>query len=854
MLFPLQKQGQTRAAGFFIAGLSPVRQFDAEYAGFIELVAGQIAAALANAEAYEQERRRADALIALDRAKTIFFSNISHEFRTPLTLMLGPLEDVLNTRASKLPPIELHHIATVHRNGLRLLKLVNTLLDFSRIEAGRVQALFRPVDLAARTKELASVFRSAMERAGLVYQIDCEPLPSPVYIDLDMWEKIVLNLLSNAFKFTLDGGVSLTLRAVEDSAELAIRDTGTGIPESELPRIFERFHRIEGATGRTHEGTGIGLALVDELVRLHGGTVLVESRMGQGTTFRVRIPFGTAHLAPERIASAGQGGGVSVGAAPYVQEALRWLPGGVSGEEEMVKDLANEDLGLLLDSPPLPGTTRAHVLLADDNRDMREYVQRLLGRRYRVTAVADGGKALRAAVENPPDLILTDVMMPQMDGFALLRALRADPATAAIPVVMLSARAGEEAESEGLEAGADDYLVKPFTARELLARVGSHIAMHQLRVELTRHEHELRTKAENAENQYRSILESISEGFVFLDRDFRFIYSNEQAAILSGLPLSEILGKSAWEVAPALAETKFGAAFREAMETGKTVRVEDYYAPSRRWIHANIYPAPEGLSIFAQDITERRIQQEKLLLSEKLAATGRLAATIAHEINNPLESVLNLIYLARTSRVEIDKIREYLTTAEKELTRVSHIARHTLGFYRETSVPSQIDLPALLEEVLTVYDSRLRGSSIQVAKDFVVVPTVRALRGELHQVFSNLISNAIDAMREGGRLNLSIHEATEKPGLVVTVEDTGTGISPANLARLFEPFFTTKAGAGTGLGLWVVHQFVQSWGGTVSVVSNIEPTNHGTTFRIFLPMVAVADSQNKPNTPSPRLM
>jgi PAS domain S-box-containing protein len=854
VLIPLQKRGQTRAAGFFIAGLSPVRQFDPEYAGFIELVAGQIAAALANAEAYEQERRRAEALVALDRAKTIFFSNISHEFRTPLTLMLGPLEDILNTRASKLPPIELHHIATVHRNGLRLLKLVNTLLDFSRIEAGRVQALYRPVDLAARTTELASVFRSAMERAGLTYQIECESLPAPVYIDLDMWEKIVLNLLSNAFKFTLEGGVALTLRAVGDCAELSVRDTGTGIPESELPRIFERFHRIEGAAGRTHEGTGIGLALVDELVRLHGGTVTAESRMGQGTIFHVRIPFGSAHLAPERIASGGQSNDVSPGAAPYVQEALRWLPGGLPGEEEMIKDLANEDLGPLLDSRSSPDTVRARVLLADDNRDMREYVQRLLGRRYQVTAVADGEQALRTAVENPPDLVLTDVMMPRMDGFSLLRALRADPATAAVPVVMLSARAGEDAEAEGLEAGADDYLVKPFTARELLARVGSHIAMHQLRVELTGREHELRTKAESAERQYRAILESISEGFVFLDRDWQIAYSNEQAAALSGLPAAHILGKIVWEIAPVLNETKFGDAFRQAMESGEPVQAEDYYPPSGRWIHANIYPSTGGISVFALDITERRMQQEKLLLSEKLAATGRLAATIAHEINNPLESVLNLIYLARTSRAEMDKIREYLITAEKELNRVSHIARHTLGFYRETSVPSQIDMPALLEEVFTVYDSRLRASGIQVRKDFAVVPPVRALRGELHQVFSNLISNAIDAMREGGRLVLSLRESAEEPGLLVTVEDTGMGIPAANLSRLFEPFFTTKAGAGTGLGLWVVHQFVESWGGTITVESNIEPTNHGTTFRIFLPMVAVADARNKPKSPLPRLM
>ena len=204
VIVPLQRQGQDRPAGFFIGGLNPYRELDAEYAGFIELIGGQIASALANARAYEQERRRAEALAELDRAKTMFFSNVSHEFRTPLTLMLGPLEEVLNKR-TRPSAGDLRQIETVHRNGLRLLKLVNTLLDFSRIEAGRIQARYRPVDLAALTAELASVFRSAMDRAGLTYRIDCVPLPEPVYVDIDMWEKIVLNLLSNAFKFTLQG-------------------------------------------------------------------------------------------------------------------------------------------------------------------------------------------------------------------------------------------------------------------------------------------------------------------------------------------------------------------------------------------------------------------------------------------------------------------------------------------------------------------------------------------------------------------------------------------------------------------------------------------------------------------------
>jgi PAS domain S-box-containing protein len=852
-VLPLSPSGDKGRAGIVVVGLNPYRLPGDSYTGFLKLLAGQISASIANAEVYEQERRRAEALAELDRAKTIFFSNVSHEFRTPLTLMLGPLEDLLNTYRGRIPPAALEQIETVHRNGVRLLKLVNTLLDFSRIEAGRIQALYRPVDLASRTAELASVFRSAMERAGLTYRIDCQPLPQPVYVDLEMWEKIVLNLLSNAFKFTLTGEVSLTLRPVDGHAELCVHDTGTGIPEAELPRIFERFHRIEGAAGRTHEGTGIGLALVDELVRLHGGVVEADSRVGQGTTFRVKIPFGAAHLPADRIASQGALRDSTLGAAPFVQEALRWLPGGAGGEEPLVKDLANENLGLLVAQPELPEGKKARVLLADDNRDMREYVERLLGRRYEVTSVSDGEEALASILANPPDLVLTDIMMPRLDGLGLIRELRARSATAALPVIMLSARAGEEAESEGLEAGADDYLVKPFTARELMARVGAHISMYRLRLELMQKEHELRMKAEAAETQYRAILESISEGFVFIDRDWRIQYANEQWAALGNLPLANALSSNLWEIFPELHASTFGRAYRAAMETGTVVRLEEYYPPLNRWFHVNIYPSRDGISVFAQDVTERRIQQERLLLSEKLAATGRLAATIAHEINNPLESVLNLIYLARTSRSQANKIHEYLTTAEKELTRVAHIARHTLGFYRETSVPSKIDLTALLQEVLTVYESRFRAAGIEVLKNFTVTPPIHALRGEMHQVFSNLFSNAIDAMREGGALVIALQQAEEegRPGVSVRITDNGTGIPQENLSRLFEPFFTTKPNAGTGLGLWVVKQFVEAWGGHIDVSTSTDTLTHGTTFELFVPLVAVSKSASQSDRPSP---
>ncbi len=469
---PIAQQGQERPAGFAVAALNIYRPFDADYRGFVELLVGQIAAGLANASAYESERQRAEALAEIDRAKTTFFSNVSHEFRTPLTLMLGPIEDALGDADEAIGPRTRERLGVAQRNSLRLLRLVNTLLDFARIEADRTRALYEPIDLAALTAELASTFRSATERAGLELRVDCATGGAPTFVDREMWEKIVLNLLSNAFKFTLAGSIEVSLRADADGARLTVRDTGIGIPAHELPHVFDRFHRVENAGGRTHEGTGIGLALVHELVQLHGGTIAVASTIGQGTTFTVTLPAGASHLPPERIGRGRTVASTAAAAQSFVEEALRWLPGGGADEAAFAPG-AQAPTGL--------STQGARVLLADDNADMRDYVARLLGAYWEVETVADGEAALAAARRQRPELVLSDVMMPRLDGFGLLSALRDDPALRAVPIILLSARAGEESRVGGLDAGADDYLVKPFSARELIARVHSHIELARSR-------------------------------------------------------------------------------------------------------------------------------------------------------------------------------------------------------------------------------------------------------------------------------------------------------------------------------------------------------------------------------------
>jgi signal transduction histidine kinase len=466
-IVPLMVQGDSRPAGFLVAGLNPYRPLDDAYRGFVRLLGGQISAGLSNARAYAAERRRAEALAEIDRAKTEFFSNVSHEFRTPLTLMLGPLEDELRERKEGRERLE-----TAHRNSLRLLKLVNSLLDFSRIESGRMQASLVATELGRFTAELASSFESVVSKAGLKLIIDCPPLPERVHVDHSMWEKIVFNLVSNAFKFTFAGEIEVRIRPRGEYVELTVRDTGTGIPAAELPRIFERFHRVQGAKSRSYEGTGIGLALVYQLVRQHGGEITVSSEEGKGSIFRVTLPLGVRNglsgFSPAESKRGGANEGTSTTAAAYVEEAEHWLPEeGLGGEPPVVH----------------PGKARPRVLLADDNHDMRAYVARLLAEHYEVTSVPNGEAAWAEIRRSPPDLVLTDVMMPDLDGFGLLRRLRLDPKTEAIPVILLSARAGEDARVEGLDRGADDYLVKPFSARELLARVQTHLNLFRLRSE-----------------------------------------------------------------------------------------------------------------------------------------------------------------------------------------------------------------------------------------------------------------------------------------------------------------------------------------------------------------------------------
>lgn len=863
LLCPIGQAGQGSLGGFLVAGLNPFRPFDAAYAGFVELVSGQIAAGLDNAHAYEQERRRADALAELDRAKTTFFSNVSHEFRTPLTLILSPLEELLAGPAAGMAPAKLALVETAHRNGLRLLKLVNTLLDFARIEAGRVQATYRPVDLAAFTADIASSFRSAMEQAGLDFRVVTAPLPQPVHVDRDMWEKVVLNLLSNAFKFTFEGSITVVLEeeAGGEAVLLTVRDTGTGIPGTELPHLFERFRRVDGARGRSFEGSGIGLALVQELVKLQGGSISVASEEGRGTTFSVRIPFGTDHLPADRIFGESPEGTTVSGARAYVEEALRWLPdaGTTSGSS-----VIDDELGL----PQAPiGTGR--ILLADDNADMRDYVRRLLvAQGYEVEAVGDGQAALAAARERKPDLVLSDVMMPGLDGFGLLRALRDDERLRDLPIILLSARAGEEARVEGSDAGADDYLTKPFSTRELLARIGANLAMARVRRDSLQKLRELNESLEARVAKQTQERDRIWR----LSRELMLVAEFDSTA----LALNPAWGSTLdWSEADLLGAKVFGlvhpadvgAATQVLRQLGQGVPVVNvdlrlrHRDGSYRWTIWTAVPHEGVLYAVGRDVTDSRATEERLRQAQKMETIGQLTGGVAHDFNNLLTVIVGNLESIQHQAVGLEgdgagpRIRRAAEYAMRGAQRAAALTQRLLAFSRRQPLePKQVNINRLVAGMSDLI-RRTLGEQVEIETVLggglwltLVDPN------QLENAILNLAVNARDAMPDGGRLTIETGNAhldelyaASADGVQVgqyvllAVSDTGSGMSPDISARAFEPFFTTKdAGHGTGLGLSQVYGFVKQSGGHVKIYSEI---GHGTTVKIYLPRLMAEEEE-----------
>ena len=849
VVLPLASAASGGRAGALVMGLNPFRRFDANYRGFVALVSGQVSAAMANAEAYEQERRRAEALAELDRAKTAFFSNVSHEFRTPLTLMLGPVSDLLAKSGEEMPPADRSLLMGVLRNGRRLQKLVNTLLDFARIEAGRAQTAFEPTDLAAVTADLAANFRAACEQAGIGLVVDTPPLPAPAWVDRDMWEKVVLNLLSNAFKFTLRGEISVTLRETAGAFELSVRDTGSGIPADALPRMFQRFYRVDGAVGRSHEGSGIGLALVQELVRLHGGTIDVKSQLGEGTQFTVCIPSGNAHLPPDRVRATSGSTEAGTRAGAFVEEALSWLPGAPEAE-----------------APQAPAEA-PRVLVADDNSDLRKYLRRLLEGQYNVETVSNGEEALHALRQHPFDLVVSDVMMPRLDGFGLVREVRADPSLRSTPIVLLSARAGEESRIAGMASGADDYLVKPFSARELLVRVGALIQAADVRRQANE---ELSRNAA----QLEALIDGAPLGIYLIDDQFRLAHVNPVAAPVFGpeVVIGQDFEKVIHRLWPREYADEITRRFRHTLLSG-----EPYFVPEKaekrldkgvveyyEWqVHRVPLPGGKhGVVCYFRDISN--IVQAREALRESDRRKDEFLATLSHELRNPLAPIRNSLHMLGITRgadASVQRLHEMMERQVNQLVRLvddllemSRISRGKLELRKEA-----VDLSTVVRNAIETAEPLIHG---QAHKLVVSLPEetlwVHGDSVRLGQVLSNVLNNAAKYTPRSGDISVDVRR--EGGDVVISVRDNGTGIARQDLERIFEMFARGPDGGqgGLGIGLALARQLVAMHEGTI--VARSEGAGCGSEFVIRLPLAkapAAADgvtSRLGPSLPNKRIL
>ncbi|MBV8086122.1 MAG: response regulator [Chloroflexi bacterium] len=843
MVLPLGQGNQEHPTGLLIAGVSPRLALNGEYESFLRLVAGQIGTAIANAIRHEEERQRADALAELDRAKTAFFSNISHEFRTPLSLLLGPLEDAL--AEEDMPPGRRDRLEIAQRNGMRLLKLVNSLLDFSRIEAGRVQAVYELTDLASYTSELASNFRSAMERAGLRFVVECGALSQPVYVDREMWEKIVLNLLSNALKFTFEGEVRVSLTEADGQAVLGVRDSGTGIAEDELPHIFERFHRVEGARARTQEGSGIGLALVWELVRLHGGTIGVHSRLDEGTEFTVSIPCGTAHLPADRVEARRTLSSTATSSQAYVEEATRWLD---APDEVLPSDF------VVGEGAEAVGSRRYRLLVADDNADMRQYLQHLLGQAHDVDVVADGEAALRAVHENPPDLLLTDVMMPKLGGFALLEALRNDPATELMPVIMLSARAGEESRVEGLEAGADDYLIKPFTARELLARVRSNLQLAELR-------QRARIEAEDERQRMLQLFEEAPAIMCLLSGP-EHVFAMANAAYQRVVGDRQIVGKRIREAMPEIEGQGYFEMLDQVYREGKPVVGKESLAQLARGPNGEIEDAyfdfiyapfrgrdgevegvfVHGFEVTAQVLARRNLEQLAADREAALKARDEFLSIASHELRTPVTGIKGsaqlLMRLVEQNTLDEVRLRRFLENIREQSDRLATLTQDLLDVSRVQS--GQLSLARQVADFVQLVRERVSGSEAQLGAGRIELQAPDAElplsldRVRLGQVIANLLQNAAKYSPPDSKVTVRV--VPHGDGVLCEVMDRGIGIPGDEQEKLFQPFGRASNALerpGMGLGLYICRQIVEQHGGRIWVSSDGE--QQGTTVSVWLP-------------------
>jgi signal transduction histidine kinase len=690
-----------------------------------------------------------------DRHKTEFFSNISHELRTPLMMILSPLEQMARREPRECSEQTRSLLGVASVNAQRLLKLINQLLDFAKLESGHARLRPEAVALNEFIERLAASARPLAEQRGLSLALELDAAVGVITADEEKLDTIVTNLISNAIKFTPGGG-RVTIRTGIAASDMSvfddpqvlieIEDTGIGIDEQNFVRLFRRFSQVDGSTSREFAGTGLGLALVKELVELHEGRVDVVSEPGRGSRFSVTLPA--------RCAQTG-------GSAAFEQPSASLRANRFA---DLLQCDAFEADSIGSTEPGSPGA--ATILVVDDMPEVRRMVGQILADQYRVTYAVDGESGWSAVLRERPDLIISDVMMPRVDGYEFCRRVKQHPETAAIPFVLLTAQAQLNLKIEGLNVGADDYLVKPFNSEELLARIRSLLRLREM--------------------------------------------------------------------------------------------------------HCDISDKNQRLEL---TLAELQRTQNQLIQAEKMSSLGQLVAGLAHEINNSINAVYNGIptIIERTERLQklvdaalqeqdpegrsvrrdvstaFGRIRTLASVVEEGANRTAKI----IGDMRKFSHPGvaaveQFDLNSTLDVCVNLLDKQFR-EQVQIYRDYGMKGEILGPTSQLHQVFLNLLTNAVQAMPQGG----DIYIVTRREGdqIAISIRDTGSGIPDEVLPRIFDPFFTTKPpGQGTGLGLSISYGIITRLGGTIDCHSVV---GVGTEFIVRLPSDCAESFDFSKRVPTP---
>lgn len=793
-----------------------------------------------------------DRIRQLDQLRSDLFANVSHELRTPLALILGPTEDLLE-QGHNLSQAQRRQLQIVQRNAATLLKHVNDLLDLARLDARKMDMQYARVDLAALVRVVADQFHAVAPARAVSYVVST-PESLQAVVDPDKAEKVLLNLLSNAFKFTPVGGrVRCVLeRLGADRCLLSVQDSGPGVPPPLRQAIFERFRQLQQGTTRDHGGTGLGLAIAKEFVDLHQGSIGVSEAPGGGSLFQVELPL----VPPAQVLATV---GALPGEPPRRNPAMEGTLAELAPPEDEAQSGAADD-------------ERPTLLVVEDNAEMRRFIRDALAGEFRVTAVEDGQAGLERAIADPPDLVITDLMLPRLGGDRLVELMRTHPSLVDVPVLVLSAKDDQTLRARLLAQAAQDYLSKPFSAQELRARASNLATMKRARdvlrrelasqssdlTQLTRHLIANRRALQESEYRWWTIYEHSPVGIALIDASGRIRTANPAFATMLGYSAEELRTCTLQRISP----VEDRAPAQERVDRMLAGELRDYHVQRRYlrkdgelvWANTSVALIPDDggaermLVVVAEDITERKRAEQGLAraraeLAQVMRAStlGELAASIAHEVNQPLAAIVanghaSLRWLnARPpneaeARSAVDRIIRDANRAGDVITRIRRFLQ------RGDMQRDVLDMNVVVADVLALVraEAQARRVNLRFAPE-PVQPAVAADRVQVQQVLLNLVMNALEAMSRGNGFVRHVVITLSPQGdeaLQVNVCDNGPGIDPAVQGALFDPFQTTKPG-GMGMGLAISRSIVEAHGGRLWVAHNQGP---GVTFSFTLPV------------------